>query len=285
MFDPTPIQARLLQAVQNLAADNWREAHRNGGDGELSTASRAHIDLGDRARRQLEQVATAVGVPAPVLAYHRAVGERGQRYRPGQALLSSDRPSREDLLAGYQQLVHELQDRAGDGAAAASQNLLDRSVFAAYRQSLGAAWQRVGAIGHVLDLNEAERAAVWTRGDASWLTAVAEQTAVADRKALLARVILTAAEEPSVALMPLAVLNQAGVTAADIAAQMPMGPDEMVERLATALRAKGLAPGTGIDAAIAATGIDTHTGPEPGDPAPDSRTTDASPGPEIGPGL
>ncbi|MGW5312049.1 hypothetical protein ACWEQ0_19490 [Nocardia thailandica] len=284
MFDPTPIQAKLLQAVQNLAADNWREAHRNGGDGELPAASRAHIDLGDRARRQLEQVATAVGVPVPVLAYHRAVGQRGQRYRPGQALLSSDRPSREDLLAGYQQLVHDLQDRAADAAAAASQNLPDRSIFAAYRQSLGAAWQRVGAIGHVLDLNDAERAAVWTHGDTDWLTATAEQTAGADRKALLTRMILTAAEEPSVALMPLAVLNQAGVTAADISAQMPMGPDDMVERLTTALRAKGLAPGTGIDAAIAATGIDTHTGPEPGDPAPDYRPTDSSPGPEIGPG-
>ncbi|MGW5569860.1 hypothetical protein ACWEVD_01560 [Nocardia thailandica] len=284
MFDPTPIQARLVQAVQNLAADNWREAHRNGGDGELPAASRAHIGLGDRARRQLEQVAIAVGVPVPVLAYHRAVGERGQRYRPGQALLSSDRPSREDLLAGYQQLVHDLQDRAGDGAAAASQNLLDRSVFAAYRQSLGAAWQRVGAIGHVLDINEAERAAVWTRGDTDWLTSITARTAGADRKALLARVILTAAEEPSVALLPLAVFTGAGVTAADISAQMPMGPDDMVERLATALRAQGLAPGTGIDAAIAATGLDTHTGPEPGVPALDYRPTDTSPGPEIGPG-
>ncbi|MFD4429812.1 hypothetical protein [Nocardia sp. NPDC058497] len=285
MFDPSTIQARLLQAVQNLAADNWRETHR-AGDSELPVASRAHIEVGNRAREQLEQVAIAVGIPGSVLAYHRAAGERGQRYRPGQALLSTEQISRDGLLAGYRRLVHDLQDSAGIVAAAGVRDLLDHSTFAAYRQALGVAWQHAGAIAAVLDLAETERATAWTRGTSGWVRAVAQRAAALDQKVLLSRLVHTAAADPSAALVPLAVLGEAGITGSDIIAQMPIGPDDMVEHLTTGIRALPPAPAHGIDAAIAATGIDTQHDPDPAASDPDiGPPPGATPGPDIGQGL
>ncbi|MGW5440553.1 hypothetical protein [Nocardia asteroides] len=284
MFDPSPIQARLLKAVQNLAADNWRETHRAAG-GELPVASRAHIEVGNRAREQLEQVAIAVGVPSSALAYHRAVGARGQRYRPGQALLSTERITRDDLLDSYRRQVYDLQDSAGIGAAAGVRDLLDHSIFAAYRQALGVAWQQAGAIAYVLDLSEAERATAWTRGTSTWVRAVAERAAAVDQKVLLSRLVHTAAADPSAALVPLAVLAEAGITGSDIIAQMPIGPDEMVEHITTVIRALPPVPDHSIDTAIAATGIDIHNDPDPAAPDPNVvPPPGATPGPDIGTG-
>ena len=152
MFDPNPIQAKLLKAVQNLASDNAHliDQSRTRDNQQLSPMALAHLDIGRRTRENLEAIATAVGVPKSVIDYTRASGERGHRWQPGQPLLSTEAIDRDTLLRGHLRAVAQLQTMAGVGAAFSQQGTLPRDGFAAFRRVMGVTWQRVGAVGHGL---------------------------------------------------------------------------------------------------------------------------------------
>lgn len=290
MHVPTPVQAHLLKAVQNLAYDNRqrRETARGSGEDSIAAEVREHMRIGDRSREQIEAVAAAVGAPKSWIDYARAAGERGARWQAGQVMLGDGPLDRRTVTAGMAREVAGLQDMAGIAAAATSRfDGRDRDTAARFRRVMGITWQRLGALAHVLALTEEERHQLWQRGRYHWSTVVADHVRGYSDQQLATRWHRTADIDFTAAAMPLIVLQTAGVTHDDIAAQMPIGPDRMVELTATALAERQPAstplavdnPGASIDAAItAATSADPA--PATGAFAPES-TQPASPPPAI----
>ncbi|MFJ2834234.1 hypothetical protein ACIO52_02610 [Nocardia sp. NPDC087230] len=267
MFAPTPIQAKLLMGIQNLAADDQHliaTSQTPGGPG-LSPVALAHLDVSRRTRAELEVVAAAVGVPGSVIAYTRAAGDRGHRWRPGQPLLSSEVIDRDTLLAGHLGSVWQLQQMAGIGATIALQGTVPRDGFEAFRHVMGASWQRVGAVGHALDLTPSEREHVWEPSARPWTDRVAETIGELE-PAAVTRAWRGIVETNFVtAAVPVQMLTRAGVTAEDINAQLPVLPDRMVELAAAAMRPRptlDAAFGADINAAIEATATAVHTDPD-----------------------
>lgn len=288
MFEPNPVQAKLLKAVQNLASDNQHLIERSRTDGSqgLSPMAVAHLDIGRRTRENLEAIATAVGVPKSVIDYTRACGERGHRWAPGQPLLSTEAIDRDTLLRGHRRAVAELQTMAGVGAAAARQGDLSRAGFSAFRRVMGVSWQQVGAVGHALGLTTVEQQHAWEPTARPWTEQVAHTLSKLDRAELSARWQAVIDTDFATVSMPVMVLQAAGITPDDINRQLPVLPDRMVELAAAALEPRPterVVGGIDIDAAIEATGTGAHTEHDPTDhrpgPNPDQHT-----GPEIGPG-
>lgn len=263
LFEPSSTQAQLLAAVQNVAQANQHLIKQARGQGRASDAvALAHLAIGQRTGENLEAVAFAVGVPKSVIDYCRAAGARGHRWSPRQPLLSTETTDREVLLAGHTQAVTELQITAGIGAAIARHGHLPRDRFDAFRRAIGMSWQRVGAIGHVLDLSTAERKHAWQPTPARWESRVAETVNRWNPAELRARWNQIVEADFVTLSMPVLVLQSAGITPDDIAVQLPVLPDRMVELVATALpSAAGQVevPGVGIDAAVDATASDMHT--------------------------
>ncbi|MFC9871696.1 hypothetical protein [Nocardia salmonicida] len=287
MFDPNPIQAKLLTAVQNLASDSQRliDQSRTRNNERLSPMALAHLDIGRRTRENLEAIATAVGVPKSVIDYTRASGERGHRWQPGQPLLSTEAIDRDTLLRGHLHAVAQLQMVAGVGAAFSRQGTLPREGFAAFRRVMGLNWQRVGAVGHALGMTTVEQQHAWQPTTNPWTDHVTQTVATLDRTALMARWRAVVETNFATVSMPVMVLQAAGITPDDINRQLPVLPDRMVELAAAALeplvvREMG---GAGIDAAIEATGAESQTEFEPTDHRPASHP-DRYRGPDIGPG-
>lgn len=277
MFEPTPIQAKLLKGIQNLASDDQHliATPRTLDGPVLSPTALAHLDVSRRTREELEAVAAAVGVPGSVIAYTRAAGDRGHRWRPGQPLLSSEVIDRATLLAGHRRSVWQLQQMSGIGAATALHGTVSREGFEAFRRVMGVSWQRVGAVGHALELTETEREYAWEPTARPWTDRVAEAVGELELGRLSVRWRGIVETNFVTVAIPVSVLTAAGVTADDISAQLPVLPDRMVE-----LAAAGMQPhptleevfGPDIGAAIEATATGTHTGPGPDDgagPVPD----------------
>ncbi|UGT54991.1 hypothetical protein [Nocardia asteroides] len=288
MFEPNPVQAKLLKAVQNLASDNQHliDQSRTGDNQDLSPMALAHLDIGRRTRENLEAIATAVGVPKSVIDYTRACGERGHRWAPGQPLLSTEAIDRDTLLRGHRRAVAELQTMAGVGAAAARQGALSRAGFSAFRRVMGVSWQRVGAIGHALGLNAVEQQHAWEPTAQPWTEQVAQTMSRLDRAELSARWHAVVDTDFATVSMPVMVLQAAGITPDDINRQLPVLPDRMVELAAAALEPRPTQRAIGggdIDAAIEATGTGAHTEHDPTDHRP-GPTPDQHTGPETGPG-
>ncbi|MFE7718580.1 hypothetical protein ACFU44_06010 [Nocardia rhizosphaerihabitans] len=277
MFEPTPIQAKLLKGIQNLASDDHHLiANSRTPDGpELAPTALAHLDVSRRTREELEAVAAAVGVPGSVIAYTRAAGERGHRWRPGQPLLSSEVIDRDTLLAGHRRSVWQLQQMAGIGAAIARQGSVAREGFEAFRRVMGVSWQRVGALGHVLDLTATEREYAWEPTARPWTERVAEAVGKLEPDVLTGAWRGIVETNFVTVAIPVSVLTAAGVTADDISTQLPVLPDRMVELAAAAMQPHPTleaAFGADIGAAIEATATGTHTAPDPDDgagPVPD----------------
>ncbi|WP_280222104.1 hypothetical protein [Nocardia neocaledoniensis] len=288
MFEPNPVQAKLLKAVQNLASDNQHliDQSRTDGSQGLSPMALAHLDIGRRTRENLEAIATAVGVPKSVIDYTRACGERGHRWAPGQPLLSTEAIDRDTLLRGHRRAVAELQTMAGVGAAAARQGDLSRAGFSAFRRVMGVSWQQVGAVGHALGLTTVEQQHAWEPTARPWTEQVAHTLSKLDRAELSARWRAIVDTDFATVSMPVMVLQAAGITPDDTNRQLPVLPDRMVELAAAALdtRPTGrVVGGVDIDAAIEATGAGAHTEHDPTDHRP-GPTLDQHTGPEIGPG-
>ncbi|WP_316574267.1 hypothetical protein [Nocardia canadensis] len=288
MFEPNPVQAKLLKAVQNLASDNQHliDRSRTGDNEGLSSMALAHLDIGRRTRENLEAIATAVGVPKSVIDYTRACGERGHRWAPGQPLLSTEAIDRDTLLRGHRRAVAELQTMAGVGAAAARQGALSRAGFSAFRRVMGVSWQQVGAVGHALGLTTVEQQHAWEPTAMPWTEQVAHTLSKLDRTELSARWKAVIDTDFATVSMPVMVLQAAGITPDDINRQLPVLPDRMVELAAAALDTRlteRVVGGVDIDAAIEATGAGAHTEHDPTDPRP-GPTPDQHTGPEIGPG-
>ncbi|MFD4431497.1 hypothetical protein, partial [Nocardia sp. NPDC058497] len=284
MFEPNPIQAKLLKAIQNIACDSQRliEQSRTADNHQSSTAL-VHLDISRRTRENLEALAAAVGVPKSVIDYTRAAGERGHRWRPGQPLLSTETIDRDTLLTGHAGSVWQLQTMAGVGAAIAQQGTLPRNGFEAFRRVMGVSWQRVGAVGHALDLTETQRRHAWEPTNRPWTDRVAETVGTLQRSALKTRWRGIVETNFVAVSMPVSVLTAAGVTPDDITAQLPVLPDRMVELAALALEPHptvGEVFGTDIAAAVEATGSDSHTEPEP-----DDHTAGPEPGRRGGPAV
>lgn len=265
LFEPNPSQARLLAAVQNLAHADQQliKQARTAGRG-LDAGALAHLEDGRRARENLEEVALAVGVPKSVIDYSRAAGERGRRWTPAQPLLSTETIDRDTLLTRHALAVAHLQTTAAIGAAVARSGSISREGFDAFRRAMGMSWQRLGAIGHVLDLNSAERERTWQPTTTPWASKAADTVNRWDTAELRQRWTEIVQVDFVTLSMPVLVLQAAGVTPDDIAVQLPVLPDRMVELVATALpSAAGHVeiPGAGIDAAIEATASDRHTDP------------------------
>ncbi|MEV0688279.1 hypothetical protein AB0I35_30920 [Nocardia sp. NPDC050378] len=288
MFAPNPVQAKLLKAVQNLASDNQHliEQSRTGDNKDLSPMVLAHLDIGRRTRENLEAIATSVGVPQSVIDYTRACGERGHRWQAGQPLLSTEAIDRDTLLRGHRRAIAQLQTMAGVGAAVARQGTLSRGGFAAFRRVMGLSWQRVGAVGHALGLSSVEQQHAWEPTGSPWTEHVAHTVTRLDREQLSARWRAVVETDFATVSMPVMVLQAAGITPDDINRQLPVLPDRMVELAAAALGPdpmKREVGGVGIDAAIEATGTDSHTEFGPTD-TPSAPHPDRNAGPDMGPG-
>lgn len=271
MFEPTPIQSKLLKAVQNVATERHRLIGKSGTAGilDLTPGERAHLETVRRTGNELEALAAAVGVPQSVIDYTRAAGERGHGWRPGQPLLNTEVIDRDTVVAGHLRSVWQLQTMAGVGAAIAQQGTLPRDGFDAFRRVMGASWQRVGALGHALDLTQREREHAWEPSSRPWTERVAETVESMERSTLTARWRRIVETDFVAATIPVTVLTAAGVTPDDISRQLPVLPDRMVELAALALRPEPTVRevfGAGISAAIEVTGIDAHTEPESDDP-------------------
>ncbi len=286
MFEPNPIQARLLMAVQNLAFENQHLIDRSRTAGQqLPPAALAHLRIGRPALDSFDAVATAVGVPRSVIDYSRAAGVRGHRWQPSQPFLATDEVSRSALLAGHRVAVADLQEMAGVGAAIARQATVSRVEFAAFRTVMGARWQQVGAIGHALGLTGSERRHAWEPTSTGWATTVARTVSGLDQAQVLAR-WGAIVDTDFATTMPVTVLRSAGISLDDIGRQLPVLPDRMVELAATALRTDPMVReqiGGHIEAAIEATGTDTHTDLDHADPTdtPDTgRRNDRDVGPD-----
>ncbi|MEV0768522.1 hypothetical protein [Nocardia salmonicida] len=263
MFEPNPVQAQLLKAVQNLAREHHHLVGRPAAAGgtELAAADLAHLDVGRRTREHLESVATAVGVPRSALDYTRAAGERGHRWQPGQPLLTTATVARDSLLAGHTRAVSELQTMAGVGAVLARHGPLSRDGFDAFRRVMGINWQRVGAVGHALALTATERTRAWQPTETPWASAVAQRIGGLERGELTARWRAIVDTDFTTTAISVTVLAAAGVTPDDISAQLPVLPDRMVEQVAAALAPEPSEPdggGTEIGAAVDATATYTH---------------------------
>ncbi|MGV9822951.1 hypothetical protein [Nocardia xishanensis] len=268
MVTPTPLQAHLLKAVQNLAYDNeqLRERARTAGQGSVSPELVRTLDIGERSGEQLAGVALAVGVPKAWIDYARAAGQRGALWEPGQVLLGSGHVPRQELIAALGREIHRLQDMAGLGAAYTGRHDPNSGPVATFRRVMGMTWQRLGAVSHALALSEEERHQVWQRGPQHWSTVVAAQVHDYSNHELLRRWNQVAGMDFPVVASPVLVLQWAGITQEDLAAQMPISPDRMVELAATALTERAT-PRTvtdagrdydiaaGIDAAIDAAGV------------------------------
>lgn len=266
MFEPNPIQARLLMAVQNLAAENQHliDRSRAAGDHVMPPTAQAHLYLGRRTQQSFEAVATAVGVPQSVLAYTAASGQRGHRWQPGQPLLSTEEIARDTLLAGHRATVGHLQEMAGIGAVLAHQEPLSRAGFAAFRRVMGYRWQQVGAVGHALALTGQERQRAWEPTGTAWTTSVAQTVGGLQRSELVAR-WRAIVDAESYMSMPVRVLRDAGISLDDISRQLPVLPDRMVELAAAALQPPASvseATGGDIGTAIEVTGTELQTEPE-----------------------
>ncbi|MET8779010.1 hypothetical protein ABZV58_28740 [Nocardia sp. NPDC004654] len=236
MDAPTPLQAHLLKAIQNLARDNQqlRESARADGPDPTSPELLRTLDIGEHSGEQLESVALAIGVPKAWIDYARAAGHRGLAWQPGQVLLGSGRVARQSLIAALAREVHGLQDMAGVGAAHIRREEVSADTVAQFRRVMGMTWQRLGAVSHALTLTEEERHQVWSRGSQHWSTVVAGQVRGYSDQELSMRWQQVAGVEFPVVAAPVLVLQWAGITQEDIAAQMPTSPDRMVELAATA---------------------------------------------------
>lgn len=212
MFEPTPIQSKLLKAVQNVATERHRLIGKSGTAGilDLTPGDRAHLETVRRTGNELEALAAAVGVPQSVIDYTRAAGERGHGWRPGQPLLNTEVIDRDTVVAGHLRSVWQLQTMAGVGAAIAQQGTLPRDGFDAFRRVMGASWQRVGALGHALDLTQREREHAWEPGSPPWTERVAETVESMERSALTARWRGIVETDFVAATIPVTVLTAAG---------------------------------------------------------------------------
>ncbi|WP_327100315.1 hypothetical protein OIE68_16995 [Nocardia vinacea] len=289
MDTPTPLQAHLLKAVQNLAYDNQqRLAHaRHAGHASPPPEVLQQLRIGEGSREQLEDVALAVGVPKPWVDYVRAAGERGGQWQPGQALLGSGQVDRTALTDALGIEVRGLQDMAGVAAAYTRRGELNRDAVARFRRVMGMTWQRLGAVSYALTLSEEERHQIWQRGAQHWSTAVAAKFATHSDQQLAARWNQVAGTDFTAITMPVIVLQTAGITHDDITTQMPISPDHMVSLAADALttldrRSAQLTvtdpdrdpDAAGINAAIEAAGL---TGDPPAALEPADTTTDPTP--------
>lgn len=238
MATPTPLQAHLLKAVQNLAYDNHQALQRARHAGHTNPPPEvlAHLDISDRSREQLEEVGLAVGVPKAWIDYARAAGERGNPWQPGQVMLGSRQVERGALIAALGRDIHHLQDMAGVAASSRHEEA-DSDQVARFRRVMGMTWQRLGAVAHALSLTVEERHQVWQRGHQHWSTAVAAQFPDHSAGQLAARWNEVAGSDFTAVAMPVIVLQAAGITHDDIAAQMPVSPDRMVELVVGALTA------------------------------------------------
>lgn len=277
---PTRIQAHLLRAIQNISYDNHtrREAARRDGHTSPPPAVAEHVAIGERSREQIELTALAVGVPKTWIDYVRAAGDRGAAWDPGTVMLAQNTIERSTLISALARDVRSLQDMAAVAATYTRTADIDTDRAARHRRIMGMTWQRLGAIGHTLALTEDERHQLWQRGPRHWATEAAAEAAELTVAQLQARFDHTSGTDFTAVAIPTIVLQAAGITADDIAAQMPVSPDRMMELAATALDqqartepalitdpTRATQPGYAITATLAAAGL---TG-DPPNPAPE----------------
>ncbi|WP_280202761.1 MULTISPECIES: hypothetical protein [Nocardia] len=267
---PTRIQAHLLRAIQNISYDNHTrlEAARRDGHTTPPPAVAEHLAIGERSREEIERTALAVGVPKAWIDYVQAAGDRGAAWDPGTVMLAPNTIERATLISALTNDVHSLQDMAAVAAAYTRTADVDTDRTARHRRIMGMTWQRLGAIGHTLDLTVDERHQLWQRGPRHWATEAAAEAAEMTVPQLHARFDHICGADFTAVAMPTIVLQAAGITADDIGAQMPVSPDRMVELAATALDqqertepalitdpTRATQPGHAITATLAAAGL------------------------------
>ncbi|MGW6332182.1 hypothetical protein [Nocardia rhamnosiphila] len=231
MYTPTEFQAHLLRAVQNLAFDTAQKRSQD----RITPMLAAQIEIGDSAVAQIGAAAVAIGIPKPWVDYARIAGGQGQRWRPRQQMLAGQHPARTELLTGHAARIRELQEMAATAAAYPRRVGADPDAVARIRQVLGISWQQIGAVGHALALTRDERVQCWQPGPQQWSAAVAARVKALDDTALAGRWQAMHTSDFTPLAMPVMVLQGAGITHDDIARQLPLSPDEMVDHAAVAL--------------------------------------------------
>ncbi|MFI9508595.1 hypothetical protein [Nocardia sp. NPDC052566] len=123
--------------------------------------------------------------------------------------------------------MHDLQHTAGIGAA--GRELVGSSEdFALFRRVMSMHWQRIGAISHVLGVTGAERSVLWQRGGEHWSDTVTGAIRATEPQRLRNAFGVIARADFTAAAIPMLVLQAAGITAHDVAEQMPESPDAMI---------------------------------------------------------
>lgn len=265
MYTPTTFQAHLLRAVQNLALDTAEKRSRPGATPMLS----AQITTGDATVAELGAVAVAVGIPRSWVDYVQVAGQQGQRWRPDQQMLSGQHSTRSELVTAYTARIRDLQQIVGTAAAYARRGTPGPEAAAKVCQIIGITWQCAGAVGHALSLTREERRQCWQPGSQQWTSAVAATIDSLDDDALIRRWKAICSRDFTPLAVPIIVLQGAGITHDDIARQLPLSPDQMVDHTAIALSGPRRTPtvdiaidnaereGAAITSAIDAAGLTT----------------------------
>lgn len=231
MYTPTAFQGQLLRAVQNLAFDTAEKRSQTRRTPMLA----AQIATGDAAGEQIEAVAVAIGIPRAWIDYARVAGGQGQRWHPQQQMLTGKHPARGELLTAHTARIRDLQEMTAAAVAYPRRVGAHPETVAKVRQVIGITWQRVGAIGHVLALTREERQQCWQPGPQQWTSAVAAKLDALDDTSLAQRWQDIHTRDFTPLAMPIMVMQAAGITHDDIARQLPLSPDQMVDHVGIAL--------------------------------------------------
>ncbi|MBF6215958.1 hypothetical protein IU487_33710 [Nocardia puris] len=260
----SPRQDRLLRSIHGIGI-SLGEHHPGDGSGD---SLREVVELA-QASRILEDVAGQIGVPRRWIAYARTSGERGAIWRPD--LLLGPAMDRAEVLDRLTVQVHRLQDNTAVAAEYARRHRLP-AVDPDVGQTLGLAWQRVGALSAAVALHRTERTRIWERARTPWPPAAAAAAAAMSNTELSARHQGLADTPITEDGMAVAVLRRLGIGHDEITAHMPVTTEDMIalttRELTTTITAHG------IDTAVHATppldtpGIGFDPAPEP-EPDPD----------------
>ncbi|TQM32688.1 hypothetical protein [Nocardia bhagyanarayanae] len=210
MADMASWQTRLLEQIQNLAADYRRLALHGPTDHDASAhtvvdmgLTRWRAGLSDRLheRRELEAQAYVVGVPPRLVDTAREHGLAGIHWNDGELVRLSRTggrsASRDGALERIREQVYQLQRSAMLAAATpTSWHAGEVGVTDQLTRNMQGRWRLAEALGFVASTSAPEHARLWD--DTRWRWQRLAETTVSGSTALDLHIELVAAARPSV---------------------------------------------------------------------------------------
>lgn len=186
-----PWKARLLEKVQNRSVDHSRVLRRgyptynlaHGKDDMPIRVWQAHLRELGAERGDAVIRARGSGIPEPMVAQARALGEHGirwnQRQPPPPEPARGGDAAREAMIDSVASDVWQLEHMAAV-TAAHRQRLAGRGIHSEaepvaasqIHANMSALWVRAADTSYAADLTDAERAQLWGRDEQGWRTLV-----------------------------------------------------------------------------------------------------------------